>query len=69
MDGVDDGLALGLDVLDTFVEIEDPAQRLLGWRDVVRLRAKDDNRRADVAEVDPRAIGRALALLSRACCQ
>ena len=37
VDGVDDGLTIGLHVLDALVEVENPVQRLLGWRDIVRL--------------------------------
>ena len=58
VDGVDDGLAVRPDVVDALVEIEDPAQRLLRRRDVVGLRAEDDDRRADVAQVHARAVGR-----------
>ena len=56
MDRVDDGLAVGADVVDVVVEIEDPSQRLLRRRDVVALGAEHDDRRADVAQVDRRAV-------------
>ena len=49
---VDDGLAVGADVLDAAVEVEDPVQRLLRRRDVVALRAEADDRRLDVAQID-----------------
>ena len=53
---VDDGLAVGADVLDALIEVGDPAQRLLRRRDVVALRAEEDDRRGDVAQVDPDAV-------------
>ena len=52
VDGVDDGLAAGADVVVLAVEIDDPAQRLLRRGDVVALGAEADDRRADVAQVD-----------------
>ena len=53
VNAVDDGLAVGADVVDAAVEVENPAQRLLRWRDVVALGAEADDRRGDVAQVDP----------------
>src|SRR5262249_14686578 len=38
-------------VVDAVIQIEDPIQRLLWRRDVVPLRAKDDNWRAYVAQI------------------
>src|SRR5207342_2234005 len=35
VDRVDDGLPVGADLVDIFIEVEDPIQRLLGWGDVV----------------------------------
>ena len=55
---VDDGLAVGDDLVVVLVEIGDPAQRLLRRRDVVAPRAQHDDRRADVAQVDAHAAGR-----------
>ena len=52
VDRVDDRLAVGADLVDVVVEIENPAERLLRRRDVVALRAEHDDRRADVAQVD-----------------
>ena len=53
---VDDGLAVGSDVVDAVVEIEDPVQRLRRRRDIVRLRTKNDDRRADIAQIDAGAV-------------
>ena len=52
VDRVDDGLTVGPDFVDVFVEIENPSERLLRRRDVVTLRAEHDDRRVDIAEVD-----------------
>ena len=52
VDGVDDGLVVHPYVLDTPVQIEEPAKRLLQRRDVVALRTEHDNGGADDAEVD-----------------
>ena len=57
MNGVDDGLTVGADLIDIVVEIEDPAERLLRRRDVVALRAEHDDRRADAAQIDRGAVG------------
>src|SRR5690348_4604465 len=57
MDGVDDGLAIGANLVHTVVEVEYPAQRLLWRRDVVALRTEDDDRRAYVAQVEGGAVG------------
>ena len=59
VDGVDDGLAPGADVVDAVVEVEDPVERLLRRGDVVALGAEDHDRRADRAQVDGGAVGRA----------
>ncbi len=56
VDTVDDRLAVRADVLDAGVEVGDPAQRLLRRGDVVALGAEDDDRRADLAQVDPHAV-------------
>jgi len=37
VNGVDDGLAVGPDLVDVAVEIENPVERLLRRRDVVTL--------------------------------
>ena len=52
---VDDRLSVRADIVDAVVKVEDPAERLLRRRDVVALRAEDDDRRADVAQVHARA--------------
>ena len=57
VDRVDDGLAVGADFIDVVIEIENPSERLLRRRDVVALRAEHDDRRADVAQIDGRAVG------------
>ena len=54
--GIDDGLPVGADLLQAAIEIGDPAQRLLRRGDVVALGAEDDDRRADVAQVEHRAV-------------
>ena len=59
VDGVDDGLAVGADFVHVVVEVEDPVERLLRRRDVVAARAEDDDRRADVAQVDRSPVRRA----------
>src|SRR5256885_357720 len=51
MDGIDDRLSIGADVVDAVVEIEYPSERLLRRRDVVALRTEDDDRGADRAQV------------------
>ncbi len=56
VDGVDDGLAPGADVVDAVVEVEDPVERLLRRGDVVALGAEDHDRRADGAQVDRGAV-------------
>ena len=50
---VDDGLAVGPDVVDVLIQVQDPAQGLLRRGDVVALGAEADDRRGDVAQVDP----------------
>src|SRR5215468_10353042 len=52
MHGVDDGLSPGTNVVDATVEIENPAKRLGGRRDVVCFGAKHDDRRADAAQIN-----------------
>ena len=52
VDGIDNGLAAGTDIVILGVEIGDPAQGLLRRRDVVALGAEADDRRADIAQVD-----------------
>ena len=56
VDGVDDGLPVGPDLIDILVEIENPPERLLRRGDVIALRAEHDDRRADVAQIDRGAI-------------
>src|SRR5262249_31372485 len=56
MNGVDDRLAIGSDLVDVLVQVEYPSERLLRRRDVVALRAEHDDRRADIAEVDRGAV-------------
>jgi hypothetical protein len=43
VDGIDDGLAPGADIIDAVVEIEDPVERLLRRGDVVAMRAEYDD--------------------------
>ena len=56
MHGVDDGLAVRADLVLAVVEVEDPIQRLRRRRDVVGLRAEDDDGRGDVAQIEARAV-------------
>ena len=56
VDGIDDGLAVGANLVIGSVQIGDPAQGLLRRRDVVALGAETDDRRADIAQVDALAI-------------
>ena len=58
VDRVDDRLAVGADLVDVLVEIEDPSERLLRRRDVVALRAEHHDRRADAAEIDRASVGK-----------
>ena len=55
---VDNGLAMRLDLLVVFVQIDDPAQGLRGRGNVVALRTEHDDRRVDVAQVDAGAVAR-----------
>src|SRR5262249_53203992 len=52
MDRIDDRLSVRSDLVDILVEVENPPQCLLRRRDVVSLRAEDDDRRAYVAKVE-----------------
>src|SRR5690348_13921569 len=56
VDGIDDGLTISADFVEVFVEIEDPSQRLLRRCDVIALRAKYDDRRANVPQIDRGAV-------------
>src|SRR6202790_1550524 len=49
---VDNRLAVGPDFIDVGVEIENPVQRLLRWRDIVALGAEYQDRRSDIAQID-----------------
>ena len=53
---VDDRLSMLSNIVDILVKVEDPAQRLLRWCNVVALRAEHDDRRADIAKIDQRAV-------------
>ncbi len=57
MDGVDDGLPVSPDLIDILVEVEDPAKCLLRRGDIVALGTEDDDRGANVAQIDGRAVG------------
>src|SRR5215203_298882 len=57
VDRIDDGLSVRPDFIYIFIKIQNPSQRLLRRRDVVALRADDDNGRTNVAQVDGSAIG------------
>ena len=69
VDRVDDRLAVGADLVDVLIEIENPSERLLGRRDVVALRAEHHDRRADVAQVDRGAVRRLDLCRRRDCCR
>ena len=56
MDRVDDCLSVGPDVVDTFVQIENPSERLLRWSDVVAFRTEHDDGRTNVAKINRRAV-------------
>ena len=56
VDRVDDGLSVGTDFIDVVIQIENPSERLLGRRDVVPFRTEHDDGRANVAQIDGRAI-------------
>ena len=53
---IDDGLAVLDDLVGVVVKIQHPVQRLLRRRDVIAPRAKDDDRRADLAQIKALAI-------------
>src|SRR4051794_31724197 len=55
---VDDGLPVPADIVDAVIEIGDPPQCLLRWRDVIPLRAEDDDRGTDGAQIDPNSVAR-----------
>ena len=44
-------------LVDIVIQVKNPAQRLLGWRNVVAMRAEHDDWRADAPQVDATAIG------------
>ena len=69
MNGVNNGLAMRPYVVDALVEIEDPAESLLRRRDVICLRAEDDDRRAYIAQIDTGAIRRYDLSRSQAYCR
>src|SRR5215470_346694 len=57
VNGIDDRLTVGANFIDVLVKIEDPAEGLLWWRDVIALGAEYDDRRADIAQIDGGAVG------------
>jgi hypothetical protein len=57
VDAIDDRLALRPDVVDAFIEIEDPTERLLRRADVVAERGEHNDRRGDVADVEQAPVG------------
>ena len=56
VDGIDDGLTLGEDILVLLIQVADPTEGLLRRGNVVPLGAKADDGRADVPQVDPRPV-------------
>ena len=59
MDRVDNGLAVGAELIDVLIEIQNPSERLLRRSDIVALRAEHHDRRTDIAQVDCRSVRRA----------
>jgi hypothetical protein len=53
VDCVIDGLPMSQDIVIVLVAIEYPTKRLLRWRDIVPFGREADDRRADIAQVDP----------------
>src|SRR5882757_1286787 len=53
---INDGLSVGPDFIDVLIEIEDPAEGLLRRGNVISFRTEYDNRRANVAQIDGRAV-------------
>src|SRR4051794_25636466 len=58
MHRIDDGLAVTANLIDVFVKIADPAERLRWRRDIITLRAEHHDRGADRTQIDARTIGR-----------
>ncbi len=56
MDRIDNGLATGEQILVRTIEIDDPTEGLRRRGDVVSLGAEAQDRRADVAQIDPRPV-------------
>src|SRR6516162_2913747 len=52
MNGIDNRLTVGSNLVDAFIKVEYPSKRLLGWRDVVALRAEHHDRGSDVAKIN-----------------
>src|SRR6516162_893493 len=56
MNGVNNRLAIGSNLVDALIKVEYPSKRLLGRRDVVALRAEHHDRGTDVAKIDRSAV-------------
>src|SRR6516162_10121382 len=52
MNGIDNRLAVGSNLVNAFIKVEYPSKCLLGRRDVVALRAEHHYRSTDVAKID-----------------
>ena len=52
VDGVNNGLTAGAQIVVLRIEIDNPAQRLLGRGDVVALGTEANDRRTDIAQID-----------------
>src|SRR6516162_3756470 len=52
MNGIDNRLAIGSNLVDALIKVEYPSKRLLGRRDVVALRAEYHYRGTDVAKIN-----------------
>ena len=66
---LDDGLPVRLDLVDVLIEIENPAECLLGRRDVVTLRAEHHDGRANIAQIDRGAVRCLDLTCGKLCCR
>ena len=57
VDGVDDRLSVGSDLVHIAIKIQHPPKRLLRRRDVVAFGTEHDDRRLDVTQIDYFAVG------------
>src|SRR5262249_9586317 len=57
VDGVDDCLSAGAELIGVFIEIEYPSERLLRRSNIVPLGAEHDDRRANAAQINLKSAG------------